>query len=144
MVRLQEIEKKSTHEKKGRGKLKHGESRSFIPLFREPSSIEQILEEVDQQLLYIGHPTPVEQPATSTPQPLYSSRPTSPRVTSQRAASPRVPSPRAVSPRSSPPRVVQRRKEISYRPEPTVRHHHLSATIIQAAYRGYMVRFCCS
>ncbi|KAJ0612532.1 hypothetical protein HanHA300_Chr01g0028581 [Helianthus annuus] len=38
-----ETEKKNSNEKKGRGKLKHGESRSFIPLFREPSSIEKIL-----------------------------------------------------------------------------------------------------
>nr|XP_043609512.1 protein IQ-DOMAIN 14 [Erigeron canadensis] len=138
-----EIEKKSSHEKKGRGRLKYGESRSFIPLFREPSSIEKILGEVDQQLLYIGHPTPVEQP--TTPQPLSSGRPASPRVNSNRVASPRVPSPRvasprAVSPRNSPPRVARRRTEISYRPEPTVRQHHLSATIIQAAYRGYMAR----
>lgn len=126
-----EVEKKSSHEKKGRGKLKHGESRSFIPLFREPSSIEKILGEVDQQLLFIGHPTTGEQP----PPPPFSGRPASPRATSHRAASPR-----ASSPRSSPPRVVHRRTEISYRPEPTQRHHHLSATIIQAAYRGYMAR----
>ncbi|XP_071720102.1 protein IQ-DOMAIN 13-like [Rutidosis leptorrhynchoides] len=134
-----EIEKKNTHEKKSRTKLKHGESRSFnIPLFREPSSIEKILGEVDQQLLFIGNPTPVEQQATTSTiqQPLYSSRPASPRVTSKRVDSPRG----AISPRSSPPRVVQRRREISYRPEPTVRHHHFSATIIQAAYRGYMAR----
>ncbi|KVI00341.1 protein of unknown function DUF4005 [Cynara cardunculus var. scolymus] len=129
-----EVEKKSPHEKKGRGKLKHGESRSFIPLFREPSSIEKILGEVDQQLLFIGHPTAVEQP----PPPPFSGRPASPMVTSHQAASPRVSSPREPSPRSSPPRVVHQRTEISYRPEPTLRHHHLSATIIQAAYRGYM------
>lgn len=132
-----EIEKKTSNEKKGRGRLKHGENRSFIPLFREPSSIEKILGEVDQQLLFIGHPTPIDQP--TTPQPIFSGRPTSPRVTA-RAPSPRVPSPRAVSPRSSPPRVVHRRSETSYRPEPTLRHHHLSATVIQAAYRGYMAR----
>ncbi|KAK9068745.1 hypothetical protein SSX86_012860 [Deinandra increscens subsp. villosa] len=133
-----EKEKKSSHEKKVRGRSKHGESRSFIPLFREPSSIEKILGEVDQQLLFMGHPTPVEQPTTpqpTTPQPLFSGRPASPRVSPHRAASPR-----AVSPKSSPPRVVQRRTEISYRPEPTLRNQHLSATRIQAAYRGYMAR----
>ncbi|KAD3336981.1 hypothetical protein E3N88_32501 [Mikania micrantha] len=127
-----EIEKRSSHERKGRGRLKHGESRSFIPLFREPSSIEKILGEVDQQL-YIGHPTSIEQPTTS--QPLFAGRPASPRVSSYRLSSPRV-----VSPITSPPRVVQRRTEISYRPEPTLRHHHRSAAIIQAAYRGYMAR----
>ncbi|KAL8214210.1 hypothetical protein R6Q57_003659 [Mikania cordata] len=127
-----EVEKRSSHERKGRGRLKHGESRSFIPLFREPSSIEKILGEVDQQL-YIGHPTSIEQPTTS--QPLFAGRPASPRVSSYRMSSPRV-----VSPICSPPRVVQRRTEISYRPEPTLRHHHRSAAIIQAAYRGYMAR----
>nr|GFA97893.1 hypothetical protein [Tanacetum cinerariifolium] len=139
-----ELEKKYSQDKKGRGKVKYGESRSFIPLFREPSSIEKILGEVDQQYMFIGNPMPVDQP--TTPQPLSSPRPASPRVNSHRASSPRlpsprVPSPRAVSPKSSPPRVVQRRTEIRYRPEPTLRRHHLSATIIQAAYRGYMVRF---
>ncbi|KAI3676848.1 hypothetical protein L1987_86462 [Smallanthus sonchifolius] len=141
-----EIEKRSSHERKGRGRLKHGESRSFIPLHREPSSIEKILGEVDQQLLYVDHHQP------TTPQPLFSNMPASPRVSSHRATSPRVSShratsprvssrratsPRAVSPKSSSPRVVvQRRTETGYRPEPTLRHHHRSATIIQAAYRG--------
>ncbi|KAJ0690279.1 putative IQ motif, EF-hand binding protein [Helianthus annuus] len=140
-----ELEKRSAHERKGQGRLKHGESRSsFIPLFREPSSIEKILEEVDQQLLFISNPTPVEQPTTT--QPLFSGRPASPaRISSHRATSPRISSyragsPRAVSPISSPPRVIQRRAETSYRPEPTLRHHHRSATIIQAAYKGYMAR----
>lgn len=138
-----ELEKKYSQDKKGRGKVKYGESRSFIPLFREPSSIEKILGEVDQQYMFIGNPMPVEQP--TTPQPFSAPRPASPRVNSHRAASPRlpsprVPSPRVFSPKNSPPRVVQRRTEISHRPEPTLRHHHLSATIIQAAYRGYMAR----
>ncbi|KAI7748016.1 hypothetical protein M8C21_028520, partial [Ambrosia artemisiifolia] len=139
-----ELERRSAHERKGRGRVKHGESRSFIPLFRQPSSIEKILEEVDQQLLYIGNPTSVERP--TTPQPLSSGRPASPRLSSHRVTSPRLSShraasPRAASPISSPPRVVvQRRAETSYRPEPTLRQHHRSATIIQAAYRGYMAR----
>lgn len=129
-----DLEKRTPHENtKRRGKLKNGESRSFLPLFREPSSIEKILGEVDQ-LLYVGHPTPVEQPPPPPP-PLLAGRPPSPRVPSYRA-----PSPRVVTPRNSPPRVVHHRREFGYRPEPTLRHHHLSATIIQAAYRGYMAR----
>ncbi|XP_076893472.1 protein IQ-DOMAIN 13-like isoform X2 [Bidens hawaiensis] len=130
---LNEPEKKTSNEKKGRGRLKHGESRSFLPLFREPSSIEKILGEVDQQLLFINHPTHVDQPAA--PQPSFSGKPDSPRVASHRAASPRV-----VSPKHSPPRVAHTRSEVNYRPEPTLRHHHRCATIIQAAYRGYMAR----
>uniref|UniRef100_A0A2N9J8J2 DUF4005 domain-containing protein n=1 Tax=Fagus sylvatica TaxID=28930 RepID=A0A2N9J8J2_FAGSY len=63
-----------------------------------------------------------------------------PRVSSPRVASPRVTSPRAASPRAASPRIVHHEKEISYRPEPTLRNHHASATKIQAAYRGYMAR----
>lgn len=150
-------EKKSSKEKKGRGILKHAETKSFIPLFREPSSIEKILGEVDQQQLHFRPPTPYELPK---PPPSLPARPASPRsasfrvtsprnasqritspraatsrrVTSPRAASPRVTSPRAATPRAASPRGYRPR------PEPTLRNHHLSATKIQAAYRGYMAR----
>uniref|UniRef100_A0A5B6ZHM1 DUF4005 domain-containing protein n=2 Tax=Davidia involucrata TaxID=16924 RepID=A0A5B6ZHM1_DAVIN len=121
-------EKKSAKEKKkGRGITRHGETKSFIPLFRGPSSIEKILGEAEQQKLLIRPPTPSEQPKT-------------PLLVPPRAASPRVASPRAASPRAASPRVVNQRKDISYRPEPTIRYHHLSATKIQAVYRGYMAR----
>ncbi|GMQ03249.1 hypothetical protein CsSME_00049125 [Camellia sinensis var. sinensis] len=154
-------EKKSSKEKKkGRGILRHGETKSFIPpLFRGPSSIEKILGEVDQQNILIGPSTPAEEPK---PAPLVVPRAASPRVaspkvvspraTSQRVTSPRasvqrVTSPRAASPRVASPKAASSRavvqhhhKEISYRPEPTLRFHHISATKIQAAYRGYMAR----
>lgn len=149
---LQESEKKSTKEKKKRGfgKLRHGESNSFLPIFREPSSIEKILGDAEREHKIIFRPpTPPEQPRTPTFVPpraasprAASPRATSPRVASPRVASPRVISPRAVSPRVASPRVVsQRHKETSYRPEPTLRSHHASATKLQAAYRGYMVSF---
>ncbi|KAA8532141.1 hypothetical protein F0562_006717 [Nyssa sinensis] len=126
-------EKKNAKEKKkGRGILRHGESKSFIPLFREPSSIEKILGEAEQQKFLIRPPTPSAQPK-APPSVL-------PRAASPRVASPRVASPRVTSPRAASPRVVSQRKDISYRPEPTIRYHHLSATKIQAAYRGYMAR----
>ncbi|KAF7150932.1 hypothetical protein RHSIM_Rhsim02G0084500 [Rhododendron simsii] len=134
--------KKSTKEKKKRGILGHGESKSFMPLFREPSSIEQILGEMDQQQLLIRPPTPVEQ---HTLPPLVLPRAASRRVASPRAASPRVTSPKAASLRVGSPgaassRALQHHKEISYRPEPTLRYRNVSATKIQAAYRGYMAR----
>ncbi|KAA8527244.1 hypothetical protein F0562_034659 [Nyssa sinensis] len=146
-------EKKSSKEKKkGRGLLRHGETKSFIPLFREPSSIEKILGEVEQQKLLNRPPTPSEQPQTpplvppraasprvSSPRTL-SPRAASPSAVSPRAVSPRAASPRAVSPRAPSPRVVNQHKEISYRPDPTLRNHLLSATKIQAAYRGHMAR----
>ncbi|KAE9450444.1 hypothetical protein C3L33_17664, partial [Rhododendron williamsianum] len=73
-------EKKSTKEKK-KGKLRHAETKSFIR-FREPSSIEKILGEVDQQKLLVRPPTPAEQPNTPT-------------LAVPRASSPWVASPRA-------------------------------------------------
>lgn len=131
-IKLQDQEKKSTKEKKGLGNRRHGESNSFIPIFKEPSSIEKIFGdfEREQQKVTFRPPTPPEQPKAS---PLVPSRVASPRVASPRPASPRVASPRAASPQ------IVRQKEISHRPEPTLRNHHASATKIQATYRGYMV-----
>ncbi|KAL9379944.1 hypothetical protein Peur_028426 [Populus x canadensis] len=140
-----ESDKRSAKEKKkkGRGKLRHGETTSFIPLFREPSSIEKILDEAEREhKLIFRPPTPPEQPTTPPFVPPRSASPrvASQRVTSPRAASPRAASPRVASPRAASPRNAQRHKEIYYRPEPTLRNHHASATKIQAAYRGYVAR----
>ncbi|GFY81312.1 hypothetical protein Acr_01g0011210 [Actinidia rufa] len=90
-------EKKSSKEKK-RGILRHGEPKAFIPIFREPSSIEKILGEADQQKLLIRPPTPTEQPKIP---PLVLPRVSSPRINSPRATSARVTSPRATSPRAA-------------------------------------------
>ncbi|KAG2721847.1 hypothetical protein I3843_02G085000 [Carya illinoinensis] len=167
-------EKKSTKEKKkGLGNLRHGESNSFIPLFKEPSSIEKIFGdfEKEQQKVTFRPPTPPEQPNTSpfvppgfasprvaSPRPasprVASPRPASPRADSPKPASPRVDSPRPASPRVDSPRLasprvaspgaaspqIVRQKEISHRPEPTLRNQHASATKIQATFRGYMAR----
>ncbi|KAM1488912.1 hypothetical protein ACFX1S_032168 [Malus domestica] len=138
-------ERKNTKEKKkGLGKLNRGETNSFIPLFREPSSVEKIFGdfEREQQRVTFRPPTPDEQPKTP---PFVLPRVASPRVGSPRAASPRAPPPRAPPPRAPPPRApspstFHQHKEISYRPEPTLRNHHASATKIQAVYRGYMAR----
>ncbi|KAF3675966.1 hypothetical protein FXO38_04538 [Capsicum annuum] len=160
-----ESEKRSAKEKKGHGKLKHAETKSFIPLFREPSSIEKILGEADEQKLLsprftlpAGAVSPrvssyrfitpsATSPRVASPKASSSRRLTSPKAPSQRVTSPRAASPRAISPKAHPPRVSSpnvshNRKEISYayRPEPTLRTHNLSATKIQAAYRGYMAR----
>ncbi|XP_009780944.1 protein IQ-DOMAIN 13-like [Nicotiana sylvestris] len=153
-----ESEKKSAKEKKGRGKLKHGENKSFIPLFREPSSIEKILGEADEQKLLtprftlpsvdsprassyrVASPTATS-PRVASPK-VSSHRLNSPKAASQRVTSPKVPTPRISSPKATSPKVNRNRKEISYayRPEPTLRNLQLSATKIQAAYRGYMAR----
>lgn len=157
---FQESDKRSGKEKKkkGLGKLRHGETNSFIPLFREPSSIEKILGEAEREhKLIFRPPTPPEQPRTP---PFVPHRAASPRVPSQRIASPRVASPRAASPRAAsppqaaspppppPPRAASPRapspraappRIVRPRPEPTLRNHHASATKLQAAYRGYMV-----
>uniref|UniRef100_A0A2P2LBS0 DUF4005 domain-containing protein n=1 Tax=Rhizophora mucronata TaxID=61149 RepID=A0A2P2LBS0_RHIMU len=155
-----ESDKKSTKEKKKKGiaRLKRGETNSFIPLFREPSSIEKILDDVEREHKSVFRPplppeqqeAPLIAPArVASPrvpsQRLLSPRTASPRVVSPRAASPRAASPRPISPRVASPRAaspknVNRRKEIYHRPEPTLRNHHASATKIQAAYRGYVGR----
>ncbi|CAA0833312.1 IQ-domain 13 [Striga hermonthica] len=158
-------DKKSSKDNKKKGKsiLGHGESKSFIPLFREPSSIEQILGEADQLLF-----TPLHDPKTTPPflwnqtsveiaSPKYAhniaSSPavTSPTVSSNRHNFPKkAPSPQPIF-RSDPndgfsktdsSKVSQRRREIRYgrRLEPTLKYRHLSATMIQAAYRGYLAR----
>ncbi|CAL5394796.1 unnamed protein product [Camellia sinensis] len=201
--------KSSTKEKKGKGILRDGETKSFIPLFREPSSIEKILGEADQQIYVTSAPTPAaDQPETP---PLVLDSAASPRATSPTAASPRATSstaaslratsfspaaasaratssptavsaqatssptdasapatssptavsapatssptavsapatssPTAASPQATSPsassRAVHHRKEVTYRPEPTLKYQHLSAIRIQTAYRGYMAR----
>ncbi|KAK7258717.1 hypothetical protein RIF29_24299 [Crotalaria pallida] len=140
---------KSTKEKKkkGLGKLKHGETNSFIPLFREPSSLEKIFGdfEREQRILTVRPPTPPpEKPKTPPfvppPPRVASPRASSPRPPSPRAASPRAPSPRPTSPKAASSRIVHHHKEVVNRPEPTLRNQHASATKIQAAFRGYMAR----
>ncbi|PRQ37735.1 putative IQ motif, EF-hand binding protein [Rosa chinensis] len=137
------LEKKSAKEKK-KGKQKNGDTNSFIPLFREPSSIEKIFGdfEREQHVISFRPPVPDEQPQSppSVLPRVASPRAPSPRAASPRVPSPRAPSPRAPSPRAPSPRIVHHHKEISYRPEPTLRNHHASATKIQASYRGYMAR----
>ncbi|XP_038907001.1 protein IQ-DOMAIN 14-like [Benincasa hispida] len=124
-----EFEKRNKKEKnKGVGKLRHGESNnSFIPLFREPSSVEKIFLDLEREQQRV-----TLRPASSSP-------PTPPFVT-PRNASPRISSARQPSPPVSPPRVANRPKGFRFRPEPTLRNHHASATKIQAAYRGYVAR----
>ena len=142
---LQDSEKKTTKEKKkkGLGNRRHGDTNSFIPLFREPSSIEKIFGDFERehQRITLRPPTPPEQPKTPpfVPPRVASPRAASPRAVSPRVASPRVASPRVASPRVASPRIVHHHKEINHRPEPTLRNHHASATKIQTAYRGYAV-----
>lgn len=193
IVQVPDRKSSSKEKKKGKGILRHSETKSFIPLFREPSSIEKILGEADQ-LLIRPPPTSSERPNSPpaltirpvSPRPASpkaaSHRASSPKSTSPRAPSPRAPSPRVASPRAdspkpapsktfstgavSPkaalptafisgaassksaapskaaaPKATQSRKEIRHvpRPEPTLRDQQLSATKIQAAYRGYLV-----
>ncbi|EOA26347.1 hypothetical protein CARUB_v10022727mg [Capsella rubella] len=99
-----ETERKTGKEKrkKGFGKLRHGETNSFLPIFREPSSIEKILGDAERDHnLVFRPPTPDRPNPFSASPPL---RPASPRVPSPRPTSPRVASPRAASPRAEVPR----------------------------------------
>ncbi|CAN7138282.1 unnamed protein product [Brassica rapa subsp. narinosa] len=98
-----EAERKSGKEKskkKGFGKLKRGESSSFLPIFREPSSIEKILAEAERDHnLVFRPPTPPDQsnpPSASPPPPL---RPASPQSPPPRDDLARLDSPRSLSPK---------------------------------------------
>lgn len=162
------VDKKRAKEKKrtGKGILRHGQGKSFIPLFREPSSIEKILGEADQ-LLIKNPPASSEQPKSpprrpisplvASPWPASSPRATSPRTHSPKAPSPRAVSPKVASPRAASPKastsgvtsskpaaseVTKIKKAVSLvkRPEPTLQEQHLSATVMQAAFRGYLAR----
>ncbi|XP_059298936.1 protein IQ-DOMAIN 14-like [Lycium ferocissimum] len=113
--------KKAKEKKRGRRLLSHGEFKSF--LFREPSSIEKILGEVDDHKLLASRPSEqsgipsefpvrptspgINSPRAASPRTSYratSPGPTSPRIASPRAASPRVISPKAASPKATSPR----------------------------------------
>nr|VDD16046.1 unnamed protein product [Brassica rapa] len=112
----QEAERKSGKEKskkKGFGKLKRGESSSFLPIFREPSSIEKILAEAERDHnLVFRPPTPPDQsnpPSASPPPPLRPASPQSPpprdndlpRLDSSRSLSQNPPDESKPSPASS-------------------------------------------
>lgn len=99
--------KHGREKRSGKGILRRGETKSFIPLFREPSSIEKILGEADQLL--------IKAPTTSEPPKVPQGRPISPHISppqqalSPQAASPRPRSPkapRAISPRVGSPKVA--------------------------------------
>lgn len=155
---------KEKKKKKGLGKLKHGDVHSFIPLFREPSSIEKILGEVEKEHHITDYKplTPLEHPKAppqvTPPPPLFPLRTAtvkdgpSPRASSSlrpystpagvayppppHVASPPYVTPvNIATPAKTSSRFVQR-----CRPEPTLREQHICATKIQAAYRGYTAR----
>ncbi|KAL0711258.1 hypothetical protein Bca4012_018236 [Brassica carinata] len=105
----QEAERKNGKEKrkKGFGKLGCGETSSFLPTFREPSSIEKIFGEAERDHNLVFRPPDRSNPSSPSPPPPL--RPTSPRIDSSRAASPkhlpttadvpRLDSPRSLSPK---------------------------------------------
>lgn len=130
-------EKKSTKEKKkkGLGRRKHGDGHSFIPLFREPSSIEKILGEAEREHNLINFrsatpihdelppktppdvPPPSDFSSTPLPPPRAAASPrgaaASPRAT---AASPQPPTPqRAASPpwNPTPPRITSPPRQLT-------------------------------
>ncbi|KAK4747548.1 hypothetical protein SAY87_014134 [Trapa incisa] len=180
---LQESDKK---DRKSKG---HGERKSFIPLFREPSSIEKILADAEREHNIIFRPPiaspplqqantrpyvaplnkkiltdaeqehsivlqppttpypPVQANTTSSVPPIPlptppdpSSRPATPREPSVKAASPCASSRSVASPRGPSQQVTAHEAEISHPAEPSQEEYDVSATKIQAAYRGYKAR----
>ncbi|KAI4364293.1 hypothetical protein MLD38_020404 [Melastoma candidum] len=126
--------------RKGYGQAaRHGEAGgSYIPFFREPSSIEKILGDAEREHRILFDPPERARSPPGDPLP----RGPSP-VAVRAAASPRQPaSPRTVSLATAAvsPRVIARRKDAGNRRELTFRDQHVAATVIQAAYRGYVAR----
>lgn len=151
---MQVLEKRSIKEKKkwGFGKSKHGDVNSFIPLYREPSSIEKILgdAEMEQQQQRTTHqlaPEKIEIDKKDNTQ--YVSPKKIETQKEQHHRVHQVPPKKVDSGREGQYREKQNRvlhqvsseKVQMYKPRPriTPTHAHISATKIQAAYRGYLV-----
>ncbi|RZC94295.1 hypothetical protein C5167_029859 [Papaver somniferum] len=123
-----ELEKNNTGKKKkwGLGKLRNGETTSFIPLYREPSSIEKILGDAEKE--------------RQLAQPILSSTdqrrvPETTKTMAALAVALATPTPLLSSSRSNNTTTTK-----NYRIPPTIEQHHIAATKIQSIYRGYMAR----
>ncbi|KAL0896441.1 hypothetical protein Bca101_080402 [Brassica carinata] len=126
----QEAESKGGKEKrkKGFGKLRRGESSSFLPIFREPSSIEKILAEAERDHNLVFRPDRSNPPSASPPPPLRPASPQSPpprddlpRLDSSKpspASSERLVPPIVHSPRPTSPRVVSPQADLIKPPSP--------------------------
>ncbi|XP_068665538.1 protein IQ-DOMAIN 13-like [Aristolochia californica] len=109
-------------------KSKHGESNSFIPLYREPSSIEKILGDAERENETVRDLPSRDHQRT----PSFSSR----EPQSQRDLTGKV----AEKPVVTPLKVYQPKlASYSLGPNPNL-HHVLAAIRIQTAYRGYSAR----
>ncbi|XP_051116912.1 protein IQ-DOMAIN 14-like [Andrographis paniculata] len=126
----------SKERKKGKGILSHGEARSFIPLFREPSSVEKILGEADH--LLIKPPTTTYFHQSKNANFLKADKVSSSRIDSF----PSISAPRGGT-SSWLNKVTQRQREANHLQmfDPIVRNRKALAAIkIQAALRGYLAR----
>ncbi|KAG9128881.1 hypothetical protein Leryth_009646 [Lithospermum erythrorhizon] len=120
-------DKKTTKEKKGRGALRAGASESLEP--QKPKTFLSFR---------------LTSPRLETASPLHASSMYSlPRVASQKVSTPRTTYQKVAPPKgTTSPRITHNHKQVSFRPEPTSTDLQISATKIQAAYRGYLARRC--
>uniref|UniRef100_A0A0A0KU30 DUF4005 domain-containing protein n=1 Tax=Cucumis sativus TaxID=3659 RepID=A0A0A0KU30_CUCSA len=114
-------ENDSRNERKGDGK---GESTSFIPIFRKPSSVEKIFSdfEREQQIVAFRPPAP-ERPSTPPyipPQPAPPRAPSPPRAAPAKEPSPKASPPRAASAKEPSPKVPPPRAAPAKEPSPKV------------------------
>ncbi|XP_010242710.1 PREDICTED: protein IQ-DOMAIN 14-like [Nelumbo nucifera] len=159
-------EKRTVKEKKkwGLGKLRHGDGNSFIPLYREPSSIEKILGDVEREQQKVHQMSSDQQqkfqpsipsihPISADPQQkVHVSIPSLPPIAVDQQQKAQTSTPfsqskstdqqQKVPPSTAtmPSRVVNQHKEIQYNATHPPKNINTSAIKIQTAYRGYMAR----
>ncbi|KAI0510670.1 hypothetical protein KFK09_011279 [Dendrobium nobile] len=122
------------------GRKRHGEANSFIPLHREPSSIEKILSDVEKEQQYRANQVSykkVQQPKSPITR-LNTGANISQNVVSDKANSSEKKA--TVAPYKAKYIIPSKHAIIRNNKSITPNHVHISATTIQAAYRGYMAR----
>ncbi|KAK1265977.1 Protein IQ-DOMAIN 14 [Acorus gramineus] len=146
-------EKKNVKHKRrwGLGRPNHGESRTRIPLKREPSSIEKILGDAERlQIPFQQSREAVQRPQLhkTTELPLPNERqvqrpqlPVLQHVSNANKSSLPVPPQKEVQRQHVPPQPrIRNRKTLENKPLAVRNQFEIATTKIQAAYRGYMAR----
>ncbi|XP_020599052.1 LOW QUALITY PROTEIN: protein IQ-DOMAIN 14-like [Phalaenopsis equestris] len=130
-----------TEKKQGPERRRHGELNSFIPLYREPSTIEKILGDIEKEQQYKAQQVSIKRFVQQFKSPITrqnNSANTSKNVVSAKVDSSYVKTTVAPYKVKS---IIPRKQAIRHNSKSiTSNYDHISATKIQAAYKGYMAR----